>query len=477
MWWLIIPGVIIAFVAVLLVRTAAFKPKPEQPVPEDVADIDSEHAVESLRQMVRCKTVSSRDESTVDRVEFEKFHELMKQRYPNIHAKCTLEHLGKSGLLYHCKGKSSDKPSVMMAHYDVVPANEAAWQKPAFEGIIENGELWGRGTLDTKITLCGACEAMEKLLSEGFVPEQDVYLAFSGDEEIAGETAPFMVDEFKRRGIKPELVVDEGGAVVTGIFPGVTEACAVVGIAEKGMLDVEFSVDSKGGHASSPPPHTPVGVLAKGVCAVENNPSRFVLSRPAAEMFDTLGRRSTFVYRMIFANLWCFRPVLDSLCKKSGGELNALLRTTCAFTMMQGSNASNVLPPSAKVGANMRLIPGDTIESAIEYLKAAINNPDISVTKVHGMNPSICSDTSCESYEKLKRAIAGTWRGALISPYLMIACSDSRHYCRISDHVYRFSAMALSSEERARIHGNDERIELKKITEAAQFYLRLLKQC
>lgn len=477
MWWIIIPIVIVAFLAVLLIRAAAFRPQQtdyDQPEP---AAVDEQRAVESLQAFVRCKTVSYRQSGLADEAEFEKFRELLVQRYPNIHNACERSMVGDSGVLYRWVGKQHDAPAVLMAHYDVVPAEEAAWQKPPFAGLIEDGVLWGRGTLDTKCTLLGVVEAAEQLLGEGFVPENDIYFAFSGDEEIAGDSAPAIVEELQRRGVTPAIVVDEGGAVVENVFPGVAQPCALVGTGEKGMMAVEMTIEGQGGHASAPPPHTPVGILASAVAAIENHPFPAKLSRPAAEMFDTLGRHSTFVYRLIFANLWCFRPVLDSMCKKQGGEMNALMRTTCAFTMMQGSSASNVLPPKAMVGANLRLAPGDTMDSAMARLQQLAGDARIQFSKEYGSNPSPCSQTGSDpAWQKLCHAIRHTWPEAIVSPYLMVACSDSRHYGRISDHVYRFSAMALTKEERGMIHGNDERIRLENISKTVQFYVRLMRR-
>ncbi|MEG1650896.1 MAG: M20 family peptidase [Oscillospiraceae bacterium] len=472
----IIAAAAVLFLAVLLVRAAMFKPTDGQRAVQNKVDVDGAHAIESLSEMIKCKTVSSRDKTMVDEGEFEKFRRLLKTRYPNIHKACTLSRIGDTGLLYHWKGKSADEPTVLMAHYDVVPANEEQWDKPAFEGIIEDGVLWGRGTLDTKGTLCGVCESSEKLIAEGFVPEHDIYFSFAGDEEIAGETAPMIVDELERLGVKPALVVDEGGAVVEGVFPGVKEKCALIGIAEKGMADIEFTVKSTGGHASAPPPHGPVGKLAQAVVNVENHPCKGRLTEPIAQMFDILGRRSSFAMRLIFANLWCFMPVLNAICVKSGGELNAMMRTTCAFTCMKGSSAANVLPPEASIVANFRIIGGETIDSSIKYVKDAMKNDEIQVNVIHGMNPSAVSDTKSEGYKKLKTAIEQTWTEAIVSPYLMVACSDSRHFCRISDKVMRFSAMELSKEERGYIHANNERIPTDKIIKTAEFYTRLILQ-
>ncbi len=327
------------------------------------------------------------------------------------------------------------------------------------------------------MTLCGILEAAEALLKEGFVPKNDVYFAFSGDEETMGPSAPAIVKELARRNIKPAFVLDEGGAVVENIFPGVNRSSALIGVAEKGLMDVRLSVKSAGGHASAPHRRTPVGILAKAITRIEAKPFPGRLSEPAARMFDTLGRHSTFTYRMIFANLWCFFPLLNALCKRRGGELNALVRTTCAFTTMSASKAQNVLPTSASVGANLRLIGGDMPESAIARLKKTAREEGVTFEQLYGMAPSPVSPSTGEAWERLARAVRQTWPEAVVSPYLMLACSDSRHYPAISDHVYRFSAMALTKEERESIHGNDECIPVIKIERTAQFYMRLLKMC
>jgi carboxypeptidase PM20D1 len=463
---------VVLFLAVLVLRGVAFRPAPRQIESARPVQVDEDAVTRHMQAMVRVKTVSYRDKSLEDDAPFEAFIDLLPDLYPRVHAAIPRERIGARGLLYHWQGQASAAPSVFMSHFDVVPAEEAAWEKPPFDAVLENGVLWGRGTLDTKGTLLGILEAAEALLSQDFVPKNDVYFAFGGNEEIRGGAAVAIVEALTSRGVKPAFVLDEGGAVVENVFPGVTAPCALVGIAEKGSMDARLRLTTRGGHASTPPPHTAVGLMARAVARSEGKPFPFRLTPPAARLFDTLGRHSSLPYRMLFANLWCFRPVLNFICRISGGELNALVRTTCAFTQMQGGEATNVLPPVVTAGANLRIMVGETVQSTKERLARITGVQDIEV--IWGNDPSPVSRTDGEPWERLGSAIAQTWPDAILSPYLMLAASDSYHYGQVCDSVYRFSAMALSGEERKMIHGHNERVPIATLVKTVQFYQRLM---
>ncbi|MBE6635249.1 MAG: M20/M25/M40 family metallo-hydrolase [Ruminococcaceae bacterium] len=470
-------ALLLILISVILIRALMFNAPPLPVSDGEELYVNGEKAVSDLAEMIRCKTISSHTKSEEDDAEFDKFKATLKRLFPKVYESCEYNEVGARAILLRYKGKSADAPTVLMSHYDVVSVEEANWDKPPFDGVLENGVLWGRGALDTKGTLNGVMQAMEALISEGFVPENDIYMAFAGDEEINGTGAPSIVDIFEEKGIKPAFVLDEGGAVVENVFPGVKLPCALIGIAEKGILNAELSFSGNGGHASSPKPHTPVGRLSRACVRIEENPQKFRVSEPTALMLDTLARHSTFVYKIIFANLWCFAPVLDLICKKSGGELNALLRTTCAFTQMEGSKGINVIPPNARMAANLRILPGETMDGTLEYLKKTVNDKDITVSKISGTEPSVISTVNAHGWDKVASAVSSTWKNTIISPYLMFAASDSRHWGRICDKVYRFSAMALTAEERGTIHGNNERIPVETVKKTVEFYIRLIKQC
>lgn len=474
--WIILAALAV-FVAVLLVRTLLFRPA-VLPEPDNTElSFDRDAAVDALACLIRCKTVSYYDHSLEDDSEFEKLINVLPSLYPHVFETCFMERFPDRGLLVKWKGNGEGDPAVLMAHYDVVPVEEENWIKPAFEGVIEDGVLWGRGSLDTKVTFNGILSAANTLIARGFTPGRDIYFAFSGGEEVSGRGAENIVEFFKQAGITPHFVLDEGGGVVENVFPGVKEPCGLIGIAEKGLINLEYSISSGGGHASAPPPHTPVGRLSAACVKVENRPFRRHFTKPVLEMFDILGRHSSFLYRMIFANLWCFGGILDMICKKSGGELNALLRTTVAFTQMSGSVAPNVIPPSASMVSNLRLNPKDSVRSAVDYIASVISDPDIKLTVTSSTEPSPISDTSCPGWKIVSDAVRDTWRGCIVSPYLMVQCSDSRHYASISDRVYRFSAMDITAEERRTIHGNNERIRLEVVGRAVEFFMRVMLSC
>ena len=473
---MVILYVLLCVLVVILMRAMVFTPKAQAQQTFEEVMVDEEHSIHALGELVKCRTVSRSEPELENEAEFEKLINLLPELYPNVWENCALTRLPNRALLFKWEGREPGEAAVLMAHYDVVPVEEENWLRPAFDALIEDGVMWGRGTLDTKVTFNGILCAAEAMIKEGFKPKNDVYFAFSGGEEVNGPGAKNIVEYFKENNVTLKLVLDEGGAVVENVFPGVTKPCGLIGIAEKGLLNVEYSISGHGGHASAPAPHTPVGKLSAACARLENKPFKLHVTKPAAEMFDTLGRHSSFVYKIIFANMWLFKPVLDILCRKTGGEINALLRTTVAFTQMKGSPAPNVIPSAASMVSNLRLNPEDSVEGALEYIRTTIKDESITLRPFDATEPSPISSTDCEGWRIVCDAVSGTWPGCIVSPYLMVQCSDSRHYGPISDKVYRFSAMALTKEERGSIHGANERIKLENIVKAVEFFQRVIKK-
>lgn len=468
-------ALLVLLILTLFVRALLFRApriNPPQPVTEQV---DADAAAAALSALVACKTVSHADAALDDPSAFTQLETLLPKLFPLVHQACTHEKVGARGLVYHWSGQTSENPLVLTAHYDVVPAEGGVWEHDPFSGDIADGFIHGRGTLDTKCTLAAIMTAAETLLSQGFTPAQDIYLCFGGDEEVMGEGAKQIAATLEARGVRPLMVVDEGGAIVEKVFPGVAQPCALIGIAEKGSVNYTATAVSSGGHSSAPPVSTPLTLLANAVQRIQKYPFRFQVTAPARALIQNLAPHSTFAYRLIFANLWAFAPLLDRITRKSGGELNALFRTTVAFTMMHGGETANVLPSSAELTMNVRVLPGETIEGTLHGLRQRVDNKRVVVALARGLAPSAVSSVAGAGYAALCKAIWEVYPEVLISPYLMIAASDARHYERICPHVYRFSGMRLTGEERRMIHGVNERIPIAKLADTVRFFMRVMQ--
>ncbi len=465
-----------SLVMVVLIRAFTFHPSTKQGPAIEPVYIDITEAFARLSELVKIPTVSYHDWSLVDRKAYARFWNCCQKYYPRVFETCSVCDIGQSAKLFHWKGKSANEPLVLMAHFDVVPATAADWEKPPFDGIIENNVLWGRGTIDTKCTLHGILEAAEKLLSEDYIPEHDIYFSFSGDEEVIGPSAPAVVDWLKERGIKPLLVMDEGGGVMKDIIPGLTKPTAAVGVGEKGYLDLEITATRKGGHASAPLKNSATTDLIKAMTKLSKKPMKPRLTPPVNTLLNNIGRHLPFYFRIIFANLWLFKPLLLKAFMIIGGEAAAFVHTTFTPTMLKGSDARNVIPGSASATYNSRILGGETLQDVENHFKKITLNNNITVTRHRSNEATPFSPSEGKAWVRMESTISEVFPEAVITPYLMIAGSDAKHFHAISDNVLRFSPMHFTLEDVRLIHGANERIRQENLAQIIEFYIRLMKK-
>ena len=257
-------GVLVLLLLAAVIRTLCMKKKTSDYTPHPDPEREREYA-EKLSRMVAYETVSHPDDPELEK--FRGFHKLLAELYPTVHEKLEKTEID-GNLLFFWEGKNHDRPLVLMSHQDVVPA-EGTWEHAPFSGDIADGKVWGRGASDTKCSVMGFFQACEELLREGYVPEQDVYLSSSCTEEFAGPGGGKLVDELRRRGVKPFLVCDEGGGIISEPIGGIHGNFAMLGVFEKGKADVKFTAKSTGGHASAPTANTPIARLSAFVTDVE----------------------------------------------------------------------------------------------------------------------------------------------------------------------------------------------------------------
>ena len=428
---------------------------------------------EKLSRMVRIETVSRRGAD--QREKFLGFHRELEALFPLVH-----EHLEKTeidgNLLFYWKGRSSDRPVVLMSHQDVVPA-EGEWLHEPFSGDIADGKIWGRGSADTKCSVMAFFQAAEELLAEGFVPEQDVYLSSSCTEEVGGDGCPKLVEELRRRGVRPFLVCDEGGAIVEDPIAGVKGHFAMIGVLEKGQGNLLVSARSNGGHSSYPPKNSPIARLSAFVCDVEKHSPMKPAFEPEVEaMFRTLAPYGPFAYRLLFGNLWLFRPLLKKLLPAISPQAGALLKTTVAFTMQSGSDAMNVMPQEATLTMNLRYIPHQNRKASNVAVTRMAQKHDLSVTVLDAYNalPPVKIDSA--AYHLVEEVVGEVFPELPKCPYVMTGGTDARFYQQICDACIRFSPVVYGPEQMKGMHGLNENIDGFSLPGAVDFYKALIRR-
>ncbi|WP_226657830.1 M20/M25/M40 family metallo-hydrolase [Leifsonia sp. LS1] len=436
-------------------------------------------AVERFRTLLRIPTMSRNDVTLTDWAAFDAFIAALPGLYPLVHATLEREQHGHS-LLFRWPGDApTGRPTVLMGHYDVVPATDEGWQHPPFAAEItgtgDGRVLWSRGTLDDKGAVVAVLEAAERLLADGFAPREDVYLSFGHDEETLGSGAQAIVTALRERGVRPALVLDEGGAVVERIFPGVTRPIAVVGVSEKGITSVRLTVEQHGGHASTPPPMTATVRLARAITRLNAKPFPARLTETNLRMVETLGAHASGPLRAVFTRARRLQPLLRSVFGRLSDETRAIVRTTTAVTQLRGSMAANALPESAEAVVNVRIAVGSTVAETLEHLRRAIRDPQVRIEAVDASEPSPVSPSEGPEWERVVAALARTHPRAIVTPYIMLGASDSRHFTTIGDTVYRFTPFEMSTEERGTLHARDERIHVRTWLRGIDFYELMLR--
>lgn len=474
----------LAGVGVSMVRAATtYKAKPIADTNvQEKENVDVDRFIKNLSDAIKIPTIANRDESLVDWAPFDEFHAFLEKSYPLMHKNLEKQVISTRSLLYHWKSEHPEKePIALLSHQDVVPVTpgtENDWKYPAYSGEIAEGFLWGRGAIDMKNHLIGVCEAVETLLEEGYVPERDVYLCFGHNEEVMAEGeicgADCMMRWFKERGIRLDSVLDEGGAILEAKVDKVIDGhLAGVGIAEKGHVDFEISVNAKGGHSSQPPKHSALGELSRIVCKLENNQFKAELTPQLYSLFNEIGKNTTYPIRCVMSNLPILKPLVTKICSEIP-PVASMMRTTTAVTMANGSPAPNVLPQKATVNVNFRIMPGQTIDDVEKHIRK-IAGPKAEIKMVSGKNPSKISPTDSRAFNAISEICKAMDPKAIVAPYLVMGGTDARQYEDVCDNIYRYSPFLMDTALLLTTHGTNERIPISSLEDGVVFFKKYIK--
>jgi carboxypeptidase PM20D1 len=470
-------GLVALLIALVIGRTLMVGSSRQPAGP--VAPVDHAAATliaQRLGEAVRFQTVSIADSAKTNDA-LDAMYDWMETTYPRVFATLAREMFGRS-LVFTWRGTDSlAAPLVLMAHMDVVPVEpgtESKWSHRPFSGEVSDGYVWGRGTLDDKLNVIGELEAIEGLINSGFTPRRTVILSFGHDEEVLGSGARSIAAAFKARAIHPLMVVDEGGAVISGEVPGLDRPVALIGVSEKGYLNVGLVAEGAGGHSSMPPMQTATGIVAAAVTKLERHQMPTHLSTARLTM-DALAPEISFGGRMAIANMWLVGPLVKSYLERSPAT-NATIRTTTATTMFASGVKDNVLSARARAVVNFRLLPGDSVEGVLTHVRDVVDDPRVDIRPINaGSEPSPVSDVQSPAYALLARTIRETMPDAIVAPFVLMAGTDSRHFAAVTANVFRFTPMRLEKADLTRVHGANERVGVDNMAQVVSFYIALVK--
>lgn len=479
---------LVVFIGALVGNMLTTRSRQIEVEPIEVVDVDPESA-QRFAGAVKIPTISHQNPAKFDREVFDEFRQFLEVNYPRLHeslSRITGLAFGddrNQSLLFEWKGTgdSDALPILLMAHYDVVGIDASTvdqWKHPPFSGEIADGDIWGRGTLDDKGAVIALCEAAEDLLEQGFLPNRTVYFSFGHDEEVGGTHGNKSIAKWiKEQGQRFEFVLDEGGGIFNDV-PGLGQPAALIGIGEKGFLTVKLTVNlDDTGHSSIPPQETAISILAEAIMRLQDEPFPARLDGGAGDMLAFVGPEMPFANRLAVSNRWLFEPlILEHLASRAVG--NAAIRTTIAPTIIEGGFKDNVLPSEASVTLNLRLLRGDRINDAVDYLCEVVDDDRVTISEpLLGKEPSPLSSATSQSFQMLHRTIKEVYPEVVVAPFVVVAGTDASHYdaARLANNIYRFAPWRLGQEEIKRIHGINERIPQADFEDMIRFYRRLLE--
>jgi len=474
-----IAGLIAILILVLLINTIRFKSKQAQiaPIPKDNID---DNVLTHFSKAIQYRTISYDDSSKFDPVPFLEFCDFLKQTYPLTNTHLQRHLVNNYNILYKWEGANNKtNPIILAAHYDVVQVEESSlhkWKNEPYSGEIDDGFIWGRGTIDDKLSVMGIMEAIELLLEQGFVPERTIYVAFGYDEEIGGlNGARKIVEHLERNKVRAEFVLDEGMVITRKMVPNVKKDVALIGLSEKGYLSVKLSLDYEGGHASMPQKETTIDILANAIVKLRDNQPHPRICGPIEGFLEYIGPEMPFIKKIFFANSWLFESVILNIYAATPAG-NSLIRTTTAPTIFKSGIKENTLPTKGFAVLNYRILPGETTDDILQHIKDVIDDDHICISAISFyQNPSPISSTESFGFKVIEKTIKQIFPDVLVSPSLVNGATDSRHYANIADDVYRFSPQVITKEDLPRIHGINERLGAESFKDCIRFYVQIIR--
>lgn len=385
-----------------------------------------------------------------------------------------VDHPTKANVVVRYRGKHSQDPVLFLGHLDVVEAKPEDWSVDPFKLTQQEGWFYGRGTIDMKDGDAALVESLIRLKREKFVPDHDVIVAFTADEEAGGDAnGPAFLLKEHRDLIDAALVINLDGA--GGNTKHGERQFLEIGTSEKTYVTFTLETTSPGGHGSLPGPDNAIYKLAAGLGRLEAFKFPVTLTATTRTSFDKLGALESGSLATDMHAVAQSPPDLAAAERLSQNvRLNALLRTTCVATLISGGHAENALPQRATATIQCRMMPGDSADNVQHLLLATLADPAIHVTLDA---PPIVSPESPPTQQIMRKVALlahSMWPDVPIIPTMATGFSDDRQTRNAGMPSYDVSGVWQDVDEN-RAHGRDERVGVQAFDESVEFTYRLIK--
>ena len=377
----------------------------------------------------------------------------------------------KGNLVFRYRGRdAASRPLLLLAHLDVVEADPADWTVSPFEFIERDGYYYGRGTLDDKDEAAIHVANMIRLREEGFVPDRDIIVALTADEEGGEHNGVAWLLANHREAIDAEFAINEGGG---GFLEAGRHVSNNVQASEKVYQSFSLEVVNPGGHSSLPVKDNAIYRLADALARIRDHDFPVRLNEVTRTFFE---RTAALESAEIGAAM---RGILQPVPDPAGIErlagipnYNSRLRTTCVATLAEAGHAENALPQRARAVVNCRILPNESPAETRATLEAVIADSQVTVTPLAEARPSPPSPLTPEVLGAIERITEAMWPGVPVIPIMSAGATDALYLRNAGIPVYGVSGLFRERSDN-RAHGQDERIQVRSFYEGQEFLYRL----
>lgn len=433
--------------------------------------------IQKLKRMVDCRTVYYRDGR--NQTEYDRFYEVLKEEFPLLSRKAVRYSFGSGCFVYRIEGKNPSKNIMLMSHHDVVD-DDGGWDTPPFDAVIKDDSLWGRGTIDTKTPLFAQLQACEELLEEGFdFNGINLYIGSSNNEEVCGDGMVLATEYFRDNNIHFDTVLDEGGAIVTGMIPGVENKSAMVAVHEKSrhVYRCRATLNAKGHGGLNPNDDNALVRMSHFISEVSRK--KIYKGSFSAEVKATFTEHAPYMkfpLNVLFGNFALFGPLIKKIMLRIP-QTKSMLSTGISFTTINGGDIKDNQVKVKTVEATMflRCVREEDLLKGLDKIKKTASKYGVEIEQ---MLRDYCepTDYTGAAYSIVKDILNKNFPDVTVAPFLLTAGTDARHFSEIADNILRFAPIDLDREQYASIHGANEHIKIKNVGECVCFYKDYIKR-